>query len=188
MSKPWEDVPDLWKDEKAYCAWLRSQSRRIWARHPIKNRYKAERTHVINILPYEVELRFKELFPRAKKACACELCQDYFPASKIEVDHITPAGSFTNVEEWKDWLDRLLLLGFSGIRLLCIPCHLKVTLAERFHCSLENVWVYQNIAAFNKLKAKDMDAKLYQCGITAYKKNNGTRKLAYRQFMMEYLK
>lgn len=180
MTKPWDDAPDLWKDEKAYCAWLRSQSRRIWARHPIKNRYKSAATK-----PIDAATKVK--YPRAKKMCGCEMCHDFFPASKIEVDHIKPAGSFVNVAEWKDWLDRLLLLGFSGIRLLCIECHLKVTLSDRFGCSLENVWVYQEIARFNKLNAKGMDKALANSGLVSGA-NNATRKKLYKQFMLEQLK
>lgn len=178
-STPWNDCPDLWKDEKAYCAWLRSQSRRIWARHPIKNRYKAAGTSIIDAAT-------KAKYPRAKKMVKCEMCCDNFPASNIEVDHINPAGSFTSVVEWKDWLDRLLLLGFEDIRLLCKPCHLKVTLAERFHCSLENVWVYQAIAAFNKLNADGMEKALADLDMP--KQNNAaSRKKAYKEFMMACL-
>ena len=178
-STPWNDCPDLWKDEKAYCAWLRSQSRRIWARHPIKNRYKAAGTSTIDAAT-------KAKYPRAKKMVKCEMCCDNFPASNIEVDHINPAGSFTSVVEWKDWLDRLLLLGFEDIRLLCKPCHLKVTLSERFHCSLENVWVYQKIAWFNKLNAKQKDVALDMEGLPNCA-NDKQRKAVFKQHLMGQL-
>ncbi|AUR85617.1 hypothetical protein NVP1077O_39 [Vibrio phage 1.077.O._10N.261.45.A10] len=166
MTKPWEDAPDLWKDEKAYCQWLRSQSRRIWARHPIKNRYKAASTvPKEELLPLK-RVKFEAAYPRAKKACDCEMCGEFFPASQIEVDHIDEAGSFTTVEEWKVWLDRLLLLGFDGIRLLCKDCHLKVTLSQRFKCDIRDVWVYQRIAEFNKLKAAPMRQAFKDVGLS----------------------
>lgn len=150
MANPWDDAPDLWKSEKHFCQWLRSQSRRIWSRHPIKNRYKKSRTVSAAYLD-----GFKEQYPKARTAIKCEMCNDWRPSSHIEVDHIEPAGSFGTVQEWFGWLGRLLVLGFQDIRLLCKPCHLKVTLAEKFGCDVSDVWAYQEVAAFNKLKVKE---------------------------------
>lgn len=186
MTKPWEDVPDLWADEKAYCNWLRSQSRRIWSRHPIKNRYKADRTVLISEIPTLKEYAaFTKKHPRAKKACKCEICGVYSPASKTEVDHIDEAGSFSTVAEWKDWLDRLLLLGFSGIRLLDKDCHLKVTLSQRFKCKFEDVWVYQEIAAFNKMNATQQCKALFALVGCHAAPNGARRKALFKKHMME---
>lgn len=161
MAKPWEDAPELWKDEAAYCQWLRSQARRIWARHPIKNKYKAARTQ-----PAEGMLGFKEQYPRAKKACQCEMCGNWFPASKIEVDHIQQAGSFKSVQEWYFWLDRLLNIGFEDIRLLCkVTCHPLVTLSQRFGCSIEEAMKRQQLADFRKLKAASQRTVLLNLGL-----------------------
>ncbi|AUR85203.1 hypothetical protein NVP1070O_39 [Vibrio phage 1.070.O._10N.261.45.B2] len=189
MTKPWEDAPDLWKDEKAYCQWLRSQSRRIWARHPIKNRYKAASTvPKEELLPLK-RVKFEAAYPRAKKACDCEMCGEFFPASQIEVDHIDEAGSFTTVEEWKVWLDRLLLLGFDGIRLLCKDCHLKVTLSQRFKCDIRDVWVYQRIAEFNKLKAAPMRQAFKDAGLsTGVALVVPRMKALFKQHMMRNIK
>lgn len=158
MGNPWQDAPDLWADEQAYCQWLRSQGRRIWSRHPIKIRYI--KAHKVPVNAVREEDRPTKLNPRTKELCKCEMCGCYTIGSNTEVDHISMAGSFTNVAEWHDWLDRLLLIGFDDIRLLCKPCHKKVNLSQRFHCSIEEAEIRQKLAAFKKLRIYDMKLTL----------------------------
>lgn len=157
MGKPWEDAPDVWKNETAWCQWLRSQSRRVWSRHPIKNNYVKARLHPVgSVLP---ALCGEKINPRTKMLCQCEMCQLYYPRNKIEVDHIVQAGSFKSQAEYAGWVERLLVVGYDDIRLLCKGCHKKVTLSQRFGCSLEEALVRQKLADFKKLKvaaAKDV--------------------------------
>jgi hypothetical protein len=150
MGKPWDDAPDVWKDEKAFCQWLRSQSRRMWSRHPIKNNYVRERVVPIDKVPVG-ELPDK-LSKQTKALCKCEMCGLYFPRSKMEVDHIVQAGSFLSVDDWQGFLQRLMVVGFSDIRLLCKDnCHAKVTLSQRYHCSIEEAEVRQKVVVFKKM-------------------------------------
>lgn len=154
MSKPWEDAPDLWPDEKAYCQWLRSMGRKIWARHPIKHRYI--KMMKVPLSQVAEEDRPPKLNVRTRELCRCEMCREFKTPSQIEVDHIEQAGSFSTVEEWHIWMDRLLLIGFSGMRILCKDCHKKVNLSQRFHCSIEEAEIRQALAAFKKLRIGDM--------------------------------
>ena len=162
MSLPWEDVPDLWPDEKAYCQWLRSMGRKMWARHPIKHRFI--KMHKVPVEAVPVEERPPKLNPRTKELCMCEMCGKYKMPSHIEVDHIDQAGSFGSVEEWHEWMDRLLLVGFNGMRILCKDCHKKVNLSQRFHCDIAEATIRQQLAAFKKLHVKEMRETLAEIG------------------------
>lgn len=162
MSLPWEDAPDLWPDEKAYCQWLRSMGRKTWARHPIKHRYIKMKKVPLDQVP--VELRPPKLNVRTKELCQCEMCGDYKMPSHIEVDHIHQAGSFSTVEEWHDWMDRLLLVGFEDMRILCKDCHKKVNLSQRFNCDIKEAEIRQQLAAFKKLRVGAMKDQLDKLG------------------------
>lgn len=163
MGGPWLDAPDLWKDEKAYCQWLRSMSRKIWARHPIKHRYI--KMHKVPLSRVAEEDRPPKLNSRTKELCRCEMCGNYKTPSQIEVDHIHQAGSFSSVVEWHVWMDRLLLVGFDDIRILCKECHKKVNLSQRFGCDLEEAEIRQQLAAFKKLRVQQMRCELDKHGL-----------------------
>lgn len=52
----------------------------------------------------------------------CAICKKDLPKYCMDVDHIVPAGEFSNYEEYADWCYRL----FDGeLRVLCKPCHLE---------------------------------------------------------------
>lgn len=157
MGKPWEDAPDVWKNETAWCQWLRSQSRRVWSRHPIKNNYVKARMLPVDAVPAD---QWGEKFSlRTKMLCQCEMCAAYYPRNKMEVDHIEQAGSFKTMADYAGFIERLLVVGYDDIRLLCKGCHKKVTLGQRFGCSIEEAELRQKLADFKKLKvaaAKDV--------------------------------
>lgn len=152
MAKPWEDAKDVWKDEKAFCQWLRSQSRRMWSRHPIKNNYVKAR--LVPVAKVPADMLPPKLTARTKYLCQCEMCGLYFPRNQMEVDHIEQAGSFLSVEDWQGFLQRLMVVGYDDIRLLCKDkCHTKVTLSQRYHCSLEEAEARQKVVVFKKMTA-----------------------------------
>lgn len=157
--KPWLDAPDLWPTEKAYCQWLRSMGRKIWARHPIKHRFI--KMHKVPVDQVPEELRPAKLNPRTKELCQCAMCGAYKMPSHIEVDHIQQAGSFGSVKEWHEWMDRLLLVGFDGMRVLCKDCHKKVNLSQRFQCDIAEAEIRQKLAAFRKLRWGEMLHELH---------------------------
>ena len=88
-----------WSDWDA--AWLRGESRRIWANYPLRNEYKSSQLEPV--APHHGITN-----TRVKKIGKCNQCKGLFAASNLEVDHITPAGSFTNWNEWLVWMTRLL--------------------------------------------------------------------------------
>lgn len=148
MTRPWEDFPEVWKNEAAYCAWLRGQCRRIWARHPIRIKtIQAAR------IPLTDALREAHgLGPKVRTACRCSICNGLFKQSDVEVDHKSHAGSFSTIEEWRVWIDNLLLVGCSDLQVLCKECHAIVSYSQRMRCSFEDAKALKTIIAFGKLK------------------------------------
>jgi len=60
----------------------------------------------------------------------CQICQIDFPATGIEVDHITPvvgAGGFTT---WDDYIEQMFC-DKENLQVVCKPCHKVKTKGER---------------------------------------------------------
>lgn len=165
--KPWEDAPDLWKDETAFMSkFCRSGIRKVWSRHPIKHRYCASRVAVA------VEKALEEgypigvkLSPRTKKLRSCEICEHWFPVSHLQVDHLEGGYGFKTKEEMIAWMTRQLWVGFDDIREICKGCHEKVNTMQRTGCTWEEVPMYQELAQFKQLKAGPMRKQLSKLGL-----------------------
>lgn len=95
------------------------------------------------------------------------MCGAYKMPSHIEVDHIHQAGSFSTVQEWHEWMDRLLLVGFDDLRVLCKDCHNKVNISQRFGCDIAEAEIRQKLAAFKKLQVQAMRCELDKHGLIA---------------------
>jgi len=73
MKEPWEELPDVWKDAKAYFIWLRGQMRRAWSRHPIKIEYmKSQRVRA------PLGKKTKRNPTGEVWAAKCEICNQLF--------------------------------------------------------------------------------------------------------------
>lgn len=124
-NQPWEDAPQVWKDEKAYLNWLRSSIRRIWSRHPVKIAYKQKRRYKA-----PVGLRGKEVW-----VSDCELCGKQ--ARDCEVDHLSGGFGFTDWTSFTEWARMILWVGFDSIRELCPECHSVITHQQKTGLSFE---------------------------------------------------
>ncbi len=160
---PWKDVPELWRDEAAFAQWLRSASRRIWSRSPVK-------------LAYIRQYRYKAPVGKITKknpegmvwVCDCHICNQQ--SRKFEVDHIEQAGSTANIKEWLIWVERLLVVDFEDMRILCKDCHAVVTLSQKLGCSFERAkYIEKPRIAFEKKKAKEQLDTLTKLGIIPFK-------------------
>lgn len=167
--QPWKDIPHIWKNERAFLTWLRSAARRVWSKHPIKNEYKKAR-------------RYKA--PLGKKTkrnpegmvwvSDCEMCGQQ--SRSCEVDHIESAGSFTTIEEWKDWMEKLLIVGFDDVRELCKDCHEAVTLSQKNSIRLEEAFLEKEVIKLCKMKAGDLKKWLMERGYTEEQVSNATKR------------
>jgi 5-methylcytosine-specific restriction endonuclease McrA len=93
------------------CSQLRSMFRRIWCRDP--NRSEALRLS---------RRAYKGDNKRQKYEYQCAHCKQWWKATEVQVDHITPAGSFLELT-W-ECIGRFVYNLFQGrLQILCKPCH-----------------------------------------------------------------
>ena len=184
--KPWEDAPDLWKDEQAFMSkFLRSSIRKIWARHPIKHRYTANRVSVAvrQALEQDYPIGCK-LSPQTKKLRQCEMCLLWWPVSKLQVDHLDGGYGYTTYTEMLSWMERMLWVGFDDIQEICLDCHDKRNVMQKNNCEMWEVPYYKERTLFNQQKAAGMKRMLTAAGLPDGK-NETERKALYESYLQE---
>lgn len=139
LKEPWQSYPTIWKDEKAFMAYLRGAFRAVWSKYPAKLEWKKQQM-VKPPAGYT---------GRAKTVGYCAYCDQMFSASSLEVDHIEQAGSFGNKEEAVQWFWRLLDTNDNWC-LACIPCHKIKSYAERMGISFQDAKIAKQVIAFSK--------------------------------------
>lgn len=150
---PWDGVA-AFKTEKAFLVWLRSQSRRIWSRHPTKIAYKQSRRYKA-----PVGRNGKEVWVSDCEICGCQ-------SRNCEVDHIAQGGSFYDWESYTVWLKRILWVSFDDIRELCQDCHSIVTYQQRYNLSWQEALDRKKVIQKMKQKAGDQKKELKSFGYT----------------------
>jgi hypothetical protein len=142
---------------QTFFAWLRGESRRIWASYPLRNEFKASK--LIPVQPHH------NMSNRVKRVGQCNQCNNWFAASNLEVDHINAAGGFTNWNEWLIWMTRLLC-DESNLQLLCKPCHKIKSYADRLNCSFDEAATKKKIIAFKLLTQQEQIDTLLSLGLS----------------------
>lgn len=176
-NKPWLDLPDLFKDEKAFCQWLRSASRAAWTKHPIRIRYIQERRQKL-----PVGKKTKSNPEGMVWACQCELCGEY--TRKPQTDHKIQCGSTGSVAEWLEWIEKLLILGFDDIQLLCKKCHDIKSYQDRTGLDWDSAKSKKDQIAFGKTDEATQRKILQAAGIEPSKTKSGRLK-QYKQLTGE---
>lgn len=139
---PWDET-DIWKNESQYLTWLRGNLRKsLWQHYPPKISFKNDRCIEVTD---DIRSNFN-LHKSCKYTAACEFCEDYFPKSKLEVDHKIGCGELT-MDNKSVWIDRLLCKQ-KDMRLLCKPCHKIHTYAERMNITFEEASLEKKIIKF----------------------------------------
>lgn len=145
MHNPW-DVPGVpWKTEAAFYGWVRGQLRKGWSRHPVKNLLIQNN-------------RFKKDNGKGRKTwhLECDICKQDTPQTKIQIDHIHPAGSLKTTEDIGKFVERLYFVTFDTIRPLCIPCHEIITFAERKGITFEEAIIEKQVVDIMKKSVHDL--------------------------------
>ena len=143
-----EKHKEIWPTESKFWAWVRGGFRRgIWEKHPIKLEYKKANRK-------KMAIGVKD---RLVWAAKCEKCEKWFRESQTAVDHIVPSGSLKSVDDIKEFIQRLMLISFDDIQILCnhhiLSCHKIKTYAERYDMSFEKA-KERKIEIYNKAKEK----------------------------------
>lgn len=102
-----------------FWSFIRSALRRAWMRWPPK--YEVMR---LASRPYTGTDK------RTKKEYQCKKCKEWFKTSQVEVDHVVPAGTLRDYDDLPKFVERLFV-GVDKLRVLCKPCHKKITAKEK---------------------------------------------------------
>lgn len=185
INTPWDSVPKLWKDEKAYLNWLRGQVRRIWSTHPVKTNYcnKRPSMHPDDAYHHAAELSDKVNY-RTRKVRQCEMCHKWFPVSYLEVDHLHGGEGFSDYEGFLAWQNRMLFVGFDDIREICKDCHHSVTLCQRLGIEMHEVPREKARIEFEKMRASQQKSHLKMLKLK-YGKNASERLAIYKEYLKE---
>lgn len=157
MAKKYDKQPhlqsDLWRTESEWWAWLRGKSRQIWSDYPIRNNFK--RTKLVPNFEGS-----KVTSSRVKSVGQCQICSEWFAGSNLQVDHITQAGSIGN--SWEGYFNWFydLLAEEDNMQLVCKPCHLVKTHADRLGVSFEEARIKKEIIRFSKMDEDSQRAML----------------------------
>ncbi len=130
MKDPWSDYPHVWKNSTAFFNYLRGCLRKAWSTNPIK-------LEVIR----EKRKQIKNPNPRGNKPTVwgfdCEMCKKTFTLSEGQVDHKTPAGKLSKVDDIQGFVERLLFVSKDDLRLVCKGCNSALALADKRGISYE---------------------------------------------------
>ena len=162
------------KSEKDYIAWLRSATRRVWSKHPVKlEMLKKNRKRLHN--PKTGRMAFMIL---------CESCDKWHPLSDIEVNHRDTVGTLT-LANFGEYCERLLLVEEKDLQLLCKPCHEVVTYQERSGMTLEEAAIEKKVIAFfNKYPAAEQKRRFILGGMEPAK-TVAQRRIQLREYLRE---
>lgn len=111
-------VVDGWTHSRLI-TFIRSNLRRSWAKFP--NKFKAMDA---------ASRPYKGTDKRRKKEYQCSECKKWFKQKEVQVDHINPAGTFTELDDLPQFCANLFC-GLDNLQVLCKDCHLKKTALER---------------------------------------------------------
>lgn len=173
--EPWHDCPSVFKDEKTFLNWLRSQTRRIWTRHPIK-------------LEYKKKLRYKAPIGKLGKevwAIDCEMCGK--ACRDTQTDHLHGGYGFKDWTSFCEWSKMILWVTFDDIRELCPDCHAAVSLSQRLGIDIKSAFIEKEVLIIMKLKASQIDSWLKERNVVAAK-NPKSRRDAVRKVLEEEMK
>jgi hypothetical protein len=177
-NKPWEFC-DLWDNESQFLGWLRGQLRQIWSDYPVRTTFKSGACKPVNDA-----MRIKYgLHKQTKNAGQCVFCAQWFPMSKLEVDHIIGEGTMTSIDHVDSYLDHLMCKP-DNMQLTCKPCHKIKTYAERYDLDFEDARLEKAVIEWLKQPLHNQKEILVLAGFSDDEiKNAGGRRKAARKLL-----
>lgn len=103
--------------ESEYWSFLRGVLRQAVRRYPVKHAVKQQARRVVKGKRWKYEYK-------------CAACEGWFKDSRVEVDHITPAGSLKSYEDLPRFVATLYCEA-DNLQVLCKECHRDKTNREK---------------------------------------------------------
>lgn len=101
--------------ESRYFQFIRSALRQAWSRYPVRHQ-------VLN----RASRPYKGKDKRRKKEYQCSQCDNWFMQKEVEVDHVEPCGTLKSYNDLPRFVSTLLCEE-DNLRVVCKPCHRKIT-------------------------------------------------------------
>lgn len=139
--------------EKHVVAVVRSAIRSAWMKSDVKLAYLYSRT-----------IPDLDDGTRTKWLVQCEICGEHFKLTDIQVDHRKGNHSFTKVEDFENYFNNILMVGFDDLQILCEPDHQIKSYAEKMGISFEESRLEKTIIEL--CKSKKDKSFLVEHGIT----------------------
>jgi len=148
------------KTDKQFANWLQKALRRAWSKHPAKlaliekQRYQRRNTHTGRMC-FHID---------------CAKCNKPIPLGKgdtIECNHKEVVGGFSelDVEKFKEFAVRLLMVSENDLEMVCKKCHEVITYMERSGMTLEEAELEKKIIKFCQQPAKVQKEKMIKHGL-----------------------
>lgn len=136
MINPWEHPAGkkIWKTKAQFMSFVRGGIRRgLWERNPLKLQFVKDK---------------RERVPLGKKTVSnpkgevwggrCEVCDNLFKTSDLQVDHIKGNHSLKTIEDLESFVQAMIFIDpDEDLQMICKPCHKAKSLAERKGISIE---------------------------------------------------
>lgn len=122
---------------------------------------------------------------RTKWLVKCEMCGELFKLTDVEIDHRNGNHTFTKVEDFENYFNNILMVGFDDLSILCKEDHAVKTLSESLGISIEESRIEKKVIAICKQPAKLIDAYLAENGVTGVARNKDVRRDAVRKLLKE---
>lgn len=122
---------------------------------------------------------------RTKWLVKCEMCGELFKLTDVEIDHKSGNHTFTKVEDFDNYFNNILMVGFDDLQILCRDDHAAKTLSESLGISIEMARTEKKVIAITKQSANLVDKFLTDNGVTGYSKNPTSRRNAVREVLLK---
>lgn len=150
--------------------------RKAWSRHPIKNQFKLS---VRVKAPMGLKIDKKTGLPKMVWCHVCMHCGETYRDADVQVDHILPAGAFSDWDDCQAWLMGLMQITFESLQMLCVSCHEVKSYADQYGYTLDEAVARKSYIAWNRdTDVNEQKELLIDAGYTDVS-NEPKRKAAY---------
>lgn len=156
--------------EKDMIQVVRGAIRKSWMRSPTKLAYLYSKS--------EPDMDEES---RRKWKIQCECCKEYFKEADVEVDHIDGNHSFRTVDDFENYFNKILMIGFDDLQILCKECHEIKTLQEKLGITFKEARAHK--IAISIQKEKREKEWLIEQGLVP-EKNQVKRRLQIVEFLL----
>jgi hypothetical protein len=169
---PWDECPEAWPTKSKYFGDLRGECRGIWKNSPIRTSFIREMSRPVT----SKEGADKVFHTQTKSVCQCVFCDEWFPKSKVDVDHKVSSNGCTNWTEAEEFFWYCVAPKFEELQIACKACHIVKTQAERKGITFEEAHIEVKVTQIMKAEGKQLKDALAVYGYSKKDMSNGSKR------------